>query len=72
VPIQLREERDFTLDVDELPALITDRTKLIILNSPQNPTGGVMPRGDIEQVAKVIGDRNIIVLVGRNLQPPAL
>jgi aspartate/methionine/tyrosine aminotransferase len=62
VPIQLREERDFTLDVNELPALITDRTKLIIFNSPQNPTGGVMPRKDIEQVAKIIGDRNILVL----------
>ena len=62
VPIQLREERDFTLDVNELPALITDHTKLIILNSPQNPTGGVMPRKDIEQVAKIIGDRNILVL----------
>src|SRR6202007_1478672 len=62
VPIQLREERDFSLDVDELATLITDRTKLIILNSPQNPTGGVMQRKDIEQVAKIIGDRNILVL----------
>jgi len=62
VPIHLREDRDFSLDVNELAALITDRTKLIILNSPQNPTGGVMPRGDVEQVAKVIGDRNILVL----------
>ncbi|MFZ2086740.1 MAG: aminotransferase class I/II-fold pyridoxal phosphate-dependent enzyme, partial [Candidatus Sulfotelmatobacter sp.] len=42
VPIQLREDHDFSLDVNELAALITDRTKLIILNSPQNPTGGVM------------------------------
>jgi aspartate/methionine/tyrosine aminotransferase len=62
VPIQLCEERDFTLDVNDLPALITDRTKLIILNSPQNPTGGVMPCHDVEQVAKIIGDRNIMVL----------
>jgi aspartate aminotransferase len=62
VPIQLREERDFSLNVDELAALITERTKLIILNSPQNPTGGVMQRKDVEQVAKVIGDRNILVL----------
>jgi aspartate aminotransferase len=62
VPIHLKEDRDFSLDVNELAALITDRTKLIILNSPQNPTGGVMPRGDVEQVAKVIGDRNILVL----------
>jgi aspartate/methionine/tyrosine aminotransferase len=62
VPIHLREERDFSLDVDELAALITDRTKLIILNSPQNPTGGVMQRRDVEQVAQIIGDRNILVL----------
>jgi aspartate/methionine/tyrosine aminotransferase len=62
VPIQLHEERDFALDVHELAALITDRTKLIILNSPQNPTGGILPRADIEQVAQIIGDRNIMVL----------
>ncbi len=62
VPIQLREERDFSLDVNELTALISERTKLIIINSPQNPTGGVLTRHDIEQIAKVIGDRNIMVL----------
>ena len=62
VPVQLREEHDFSLDVNELAPLITDRTKLIILNSPQNPTGGVMQRRDVEQVAKLIGDRNILVL----------
>jgi aspartate/methionine/tyrosine aminotransferase len=62
VPIQLHEERDFAMDVNELAPLITDRTKLIILNSPQNPTGGVLQREDIEQVAKAIGDRNIMVL----------
>ena len=62
VPIHLREERDFSLNVDELAPLITDRTKLIILNSPHNPTGGVMQRHEVEQVAKVIGDRNILVL----------
>ena len=62
VPVPLREERDFAMDVDELAALITDRTRLIILNSPQNPTGGILPRGDIERVAELIGDRNILVL----------
>jgi len=62
VPIQLREDRDFSVDVNELAALTNDRTKLIILNSPHNPTGGVMPRHDVEQVAKIIGDRNILVL----------
>jgi aspartate/methionine/tyrosine aminotransferase len=62
VPVQLHEERDFAMDVRELTALITDRTRLIILNSPQNPTGGILPRTDIEQVARAIGDRNIMVL----------
>jgi aspartate/methionine/tyrosine aminotransferase len=62
LPIQLREDHDFSLDVNELAALITNRTKLIILNSPQNPTGGVMPRKDVEQVANIIGERNILVL----------
>ncbi len=62
IPIRLREDHDFSLDVNELAALITDRTRLVILNSPQNPTGGVMQRKDVEQVAKIIGDRNILVL----------
>jgi aspartate/methionine/tyrosine aminotransferase len=62
VPIQLHEDRDFALDVKELAALITERTKLIILNSPQNPTGGILPRADIEEVARIIGNRNIMVL----------
>src|SRR5580700_6552274 len=48
VPIRLWEEKDFSLDVEELSNLITDRTKLIILNSPQNPTGGVMSKQDVE------------------------
>jgi len=62
VPIQLREERDFGLNVDELASLITDRTKLIIINSPQNPTGGVLSRKDIEGIADAVADRNIFVL----------
>src|SRR5436305_8454238 len=62
VPIRLREEKDFSLDVDELADLINDRTRLIILNSPQNPTGGVLSKRDIEQIAEAIGDRNIFVL----------
>jgi aspartate/methionine/tyrosine aminotransferase len=62
VPIRLREELDFRLDVDELSQLINDRTKLVILNSPQNPTGGVLEKEDIEAIADVIGDRDIMVL----------
>ncbi len=62
VPIHLREERDFSLAVDELASLITDRTKVLILNSPQNPTGGVLSQQDINDIADAIGDRNILVL----------
>ncbi len=62
VPIRLREEKDFGLDVDELARLISERTRLIILNSPHNPTGGVLGKRDLEQIAEAIGDRNIFVL----------
>jgi aspartate aminotransferase len=62
VPIRLREELDFRLDLDELASLINDRTKLIILNSPQNPTGGVLTKEDIVAIAHAVGDRNIMVL----------
>lgn len=62
VPIPIREERDFSLDVNELKGLISDRTKLIIINSPHNPTGGVMAPGDIKDIAAAIGDRDIMVL----------
>jgi aspartate/methionine/tyrosine aminotransferase len=62
VPIRLREELDFRLDVDEFAGLINDRTKLVIVNSPHNPTGGVLEKKDIDAVARAIGDRNIMVL----------
>jgi aspartate/methionine/tyrosine aminotransferase len=62
VPIRLREEMDFRLDVDELAGLISERTKLIIINSPQNPTGGVLERTDIKGIARAIADRDIMVL----------
>ena len=62
IPIRLREEMDFRLDVDELAGLITDRTKVIIVNSPQNPTGGVLTKSDIDGIVHAIGDRDIMVL----------
>ena len=62
VPIRLREERDFGFDVDELASLINDKTRLIIINSPQNPTGGVLSKQEIHDIADAIGDRNIMVL----------
>src|ERR1700756_4631765 len=58
VPIRLRESMDFRMDVDELTTLINERTKLVILNSPQNPTGGVLEKRDIERIASAIGNRD--------------
>ena len=62
VPIPLRMENDFGLDVAELRSLITDRTRLIILNSPANPTGGVLSSADLAQVAETALERGIPVL----------
>jgi aspartate aminotransferase len=62
VPIPLREDRDFSVDVKELASLITDHTRLIILNSPHNPTGGILTKKDILEIAEAIGDRNILIL----------
>ena len=62
VPVPLREARDFRIDVNELAGLITDRTKLIILNSPHNPTGGIITKEDVLDIARAIGDRDIMVL----------
>jgi aspartate aminotransferase len=62
IPIPLREDRDFSVDTKELASLITDRTKLIILNSPHNPTGGVLTKKDVLEIAESIGDRNILIL----------
>ena len=62
VPLPLREENDFRLDVDELRRLVTARTKLIIFNSPANPTGGVLTLADLEAIADVAREHDITVL----------
>jgi aspartate/methionine/tyrosine aminotransferase len=51
VPIQIDERRDFSLDAERLCALIGPRTRLVILNSPHNPTGGILARRDLELIA---------------------
>ena len=56
VPLALREDDDFAFSVDELAARVTDRTKLVILNSPQNPTGGVLSRETLAAAAEVLRD----------------
>lgn len=62
VPMPLREERHFRFDPDEFRALVTDRTRLIIINSPHNPTGGVLTRADLDVIAEVARERDIVVL----------
>ncbi len=54
VPLYLRESRAFNFDPQELADKITPRTRLLILNSPQNPTGGVIPRRDMEAIAEIL------------------
>ena len=54
VPLHLREARDFAFDPADLEKLITPKTKLLILNSPQNPTGGILTRKDLEAIAAIL------------------
>lgn len=62
VPVLLREANGFRVDVNELASKVTDRTKLIIINSPQNPTGGILTREDLRVVADIALERGIYVL----------
>jgi aspartate/methionine/tyrosine aminotransferase len=54
VPVPLRESKAFSVDVDEIASLLNERTRLLILNSPQNPTGGVMPKEDVAALVDVL------------------
>lgn len=62
VPISLREELGFRLDTKELETLLGPRTKLIILNSPHNPTGGDLSGDDLAAIAEMVLDRKILIL----------
>jgi aspartate/methionine/tyrosine aminotransferase len=62
VGVPIRQENDFRLDVDELASLITPRTRLLVINSPANPTGGVLTRTDIERVAELALRHDLMVL----------
>jgi len=62
VPIPLLEKRGFSFDLDVLRDRLSSKTKLLVLNSPQNPTGGVIPADEIEIIAGLVRDRDLIVL----------
>ncbi len=62
VPMPLVEERGFAMDLDMLRDRLNDRTRMLILNSPQNPTGGVIPPQDLAAIADMVRDRDLMVL----------
>lgn len=62
VPIPIRMENDFRLDVDELASLITPRTRVLFLNSPANPTGGVLTRDDLVRIAAIASEHDLWVV----------
>ncbi len=60
--VPLREEQDFTFDLEAFDRLVSEHTRLVILNSPSNPTGGVMPTDALEHIARVAVERDLWVL----------
>lgn len=62
VPIPLEERFDFSLDVDRLESLVTDNTKLVIVNSPNNPCGSVISDEDLERIAEIAVENDLVVL----------
>jgi len=62
LPYGFREDHDFDVDVGQIIDKITDRTRLLILNSPQNPSGGVIPREALAELARALADRDLFVL----------
>ena len=62
VPLVLEEDRGFRFDVSQLREKVSPRTKMIIINSPQNPTGGVLTKEDLEEIAAVATERDLMVL----------
>ncbi|MHA2309049.1 MAG: aminotransferase class I/II-fold pyridoxal phosphate-dependent enzyme, partial [Candidatus Heimdallarchaeaceae archaeon] len=62
VPIALKEENEFRLNPEDIENKITPKTKLIILNSPQNPTGSVMTQAEIERIAELAEQHRIFIL----------
>jgi aspartate/methionine/tyrosine aminotransferase len=62
VRVTLREDRGFRMDLDELASLVSPRTRLLIVNSPQNPTGGVLTAEDIDFIANLARERDLLVL----------
>ena len=61
-PVPLIENRGFSFDLNVLKDQLSDKTKLVILNSPANPTGGVISKQDLKQIADMLRDRDVMIL----------
>jgi aspartate/methionine/tyrosine aminotransferase len=62
IPLVLKEEKGFRFDIEDLRKLVTPKTRMIIINSPQNPTGGILTQEDLQGIADIAVKNNIIVL----------
>ncbi len=62
VPVPIRQSNGFRIDIDELRSLVTPRTRLLVINSPANPSGGVLTRSDLEQIAEIAKAHDLVVL----------
>ncbi len=62
VPLPILEEKEFSFDITDLKKAIGPKTKMIILNSPQNPTGGVLSKTDLEAIAKIVEENDLWVM----------
>jgi len=62
VAARLRESNDFRMDVDEVGSLVTDRTRLIVINSPHNPTGSILTDDDLRAIARIAVERDLVIL----------
>ena len=63
VPMQLSEKNDFKVDLEDVKKKITKKTKMIILNSPENPTGGVLEKEDLKVIADCIANRDDVLVL---------
>jgi aspartate aminotransferase len=62
ISVPMREERGFRLDIEELRRLVTDRTRMIVLNTPANPTGGCLTAEDVRAISELAMERDLVVL----------
>jgi aspartate/methionine/tyrosine aminotransferase len=63
VPVRLVEEDGYRMDLDDLASKLSSRTKLVIINSPQNPAGSIMPRGEVESLAAILKDQEDVYVL---------